>query len=101
MAYRSIPLPLLPHDPASPPKCKPLFKHTEIVRYRFSFKWMHVLLGHLVICILASLAGLQTQGGIHHMFIWEAAPKPQKTKNKGAGRLWKELPCQQCIKGTH
>ena len=44
---------------------------------------MLVLLGHLVISILASQAGLQTQGGIYHMFFWEAVPKPQKTKNKG------------------
>lgn len=48
---------------------------------------MLVLLGHLVISILASQAGLQTQGGIYHMFFWEAVSKPQKTKNKGAGRL--------------
>lgn len=49
--------------------------------------WMPGLLGHLVISVPASQAGLGTLGGIYHMFIWEAAPTPQKTKNKGAGRL--------------
>lgn len=64
-------------------------------------KWMHILLGNLVISIVASGAGLWTLGGTYHMFIWEAVATPQKTKNKGAGRHGEKLPSQQCNKDTH
>lgn len=62
------------------------------------FKWMHILLGHFVISILASGAGLWMQDGIYHMFLWEAASKPQKTRNKGAGRLGRSYPVNSVLK---
>lgn len=51
---------------------------------------MLILLGHLVISILDSQADFWTlgEGGIYHRLIREAAPTPQKPKNKEVGSLW-------------
>lgn len=96
MDHGSIPLPALTHAP------RPPSMYTFIRAHRISqiqgFMWMLVLLGHFIISILASQNGLQMQGGMYHMFFWEAAPKPQKTKNKGASRLWRSYPVNSVLK---
>lgn len=65
------------------------------------FKWMLVLLGHLVNSTSASWAGVRMLGGIYHMFIREAALTPRTPGTSELAALEGKLASPQCIKGTH